>query len=56
MPILIVCAVSPSVVSDDAGADEYYEALNKIVHINSNQEIELVIKEIVKAVEDKCSL
>jgi adenylate kinase len=35
---------------------EYYEALNKIVHINSNQEIELVIKEIVKAVEDKCSL
>lgn len=35
---------------------EYYEALNKIVNINSNQEIELVIKEIVKAVEDKCSL
>jgi adenylate kinase len=35
---------------------EYYEALNKIVHINSNQEIELVIKAIVKAVEDKCSL
>lgn len=35
---------------------EYYEALNKIVNINSNQAIELVIKEIVKAVEDKCSL
>ncbi len=34
---------------------EYYEALNKILHINSNQPIETVVKEIVKAVEDKCS-
>ena len=35
---------------------EYYEALRKIVNINSNQPIELAIKDIVKAVEDKCSL
>ena len=35
---------------------EYYEALNKILNINSNQSIELAIKDIVKAVEDKCSL
>ena len=34
---------------------EYYEALNKILQINSNQEIDLAIKDIVKAVEDKCS-
>ena len=34
---------------------EYYEALNKIVHINSNQPIENAINDIVKAVEDKCS-
>ena len=34
---------------------EYYEALNKILQINSNQEIDLAINDIVKAVEDKCS-
>jgi adenylate kinase len=34
---------------------EYYEALNKIININSNQSIEAVVNEIVKAVEDKCS-
>lgn len=34
---------------------EYYEALNKIININSNQSIEKVVNEIVKAVEDKCS-
>lgn len=34
---------------------EYYEALNKIININSNQSIETVVNEIVKAVEDKCS-
>ena len=34
---------------------EYYEALNKILNINSNQSIEDAVKEIVKAVEDKCS-
>lgn len=33
---------------------EYYEALNKILQINSNQEIDLAINDIVKAVEDKC--
>ena len=34
---------------------EYYEALDKIVNINSDQPIENAIKDIVKAVEDKCS-
>lgn len=34
---------------------EYYEALNKIIHIDSNQSIEKVVNDIVKAVEDKCS-
>ena len=34
---------------------EYYEALNKIININSNQSIEKAVNEIVKAVEDKCS-
>ena len=34
---------------------EYYEALDKIIHINSNQPIEKVVVDIVKAVEDKCS-
>lgn len=34
---------------------EYYEALNKLLDINSNQPIDDAIKDIVKAVEDKCS-
>ena len=33
---------------------EYYEALNKLVNIDSNQPIDEAIKDIVKAVEDKC--
>lgn len=33
---------------------EYYEALNQLLNIDSNQEIEKVVKTIVKAVEDKC--
>ena len=35
---------------------EYYETLNKIVNINSNQPIENAINDIIKAVEEKCSL
>ena len=34
---------------------EYYEALDKLLNINSNQSIEKVVEDIVKAVEDKCS-
>lgn len=33
---------------------EYYEALNKLVNIDSNQPIDEAIKDIVKAMEDKC--
>ena len=34
---------------------EYYEAFDKLLNINSNQSIEKVVEDIVKAVEDKCS-
>lgn len=34
---------------------QYYDALNKLLNINSNQSIEDAVKDIVKAVEDKCS-
>ncbi|MBE6130936.1 MAG: adenylate kinase [Erysipelotrichaceae bacterium] len=34
---------------------QYYDALNKLLDINSNQPIDDAIKDIVKAVEDKCS-
>lgn len=34
---------------------EYYESLDKIININSNQSIEDAINDIVKAVEAKCS-
>lgn len=33
---------------------EYYEALDKLININANQNIEYVVSDIVKALEGKC--